>query len=126
MKKVLLTIMDGIGLRDSNHGNAFNLAKHPNLDYLMREYPHSKLEASGSLVGLPSGQMGNSEVGHLNIGAGRIVYQPLQLITNSIKNKTILNNQNILNVINYTKENNSKLHIMDYLAMEVFIHISII
>ena len=116
MKKVLLTIMDGVGLRKSNHGNAFNQAKHPNLDYLMKNYPNSKLEASGELVGLPKGQMGNSEVGHMNIGAGRIVYQPLQLITKSIESGEILNNKNINDVINHTKDNNSKLHIMGLLS----------
>ena len=116
MKKVLLTIMDGVGLRNNNHGNAFNQAKHPNLDYLMKNYPNSKLEASGELVGLPKGQMGNSEVGHMNIGAGRIVYQPLQLITKSIESGEILNNKNINDVINHTKDNNSKLHIMGLLS----------
>ena len=108
MKKVLLTIMDGVGLRESTFGNAFACANHPNLDYLMKNYPNATLEASGTLVGLPKGQMGNSEVGHMNIGAGRIVYQPLQLITNSIETKEILENKNILEVINHTKENNSK------------------
>lgn len=116
MKKVLLTIMDGVGLRESSFGNAFACAKHPNLDYLMKNYPNAKLEASGTLVGLPKGQMGNSEVGHMNIGAGRIVYQPLQLITNSIETKEILENKNILEVINHTKENNSKLHLMGLLS----------
>ena len=116
MKKVLLTIMDGVGLRKSNHGNAFNQAKHPNLDYLMKNYPNSKLEASGELVGLPKGQMGNSEVGHMNIGAGRVVYQPLQLITKSIESGEILNNKNINEVINHTKDNDSKLHIMGLLS----------
>lgn len=116
MKKVLLTIMDGVGLRNNNHGNAFNQAKHPNLDYLMKNYPNSKLEASGELVGLPKGQMGNSEVGHMNIGAGRIVYQPLQLITKSIESGEILNNKNINEVINHTKDNDSKLHIMGLLS----------
>ena len=116
MKKVLLTIMDGVGLRKNNHGNAFNQAKHPNLDYLMKNYPNSKLEASGELVGLPKGQMGNSEVGHMNIGAGRIVYQPLQLITKSIESGEILNNKNINEVINHTKDNDSKLHIMGLLS----------
>ena len=116
MKKVLLTIMDGVGLRESTFGNAFAKANHPNLDYLMKNYPSATLEASGTLVGLPKGQMGNSEVGHMNIGAGRIVYQPLQLITNSIETKEILKNENILEVINHTKENNSKLHIMGLIS----------
>lgn len=116
MKKILLTIMDGVGLRDNDHGNAFNNASHPNLDYLMKNYPHSKLEASSTLVGLPEGQMGNSEVGHMNIGAGRIVYQPLQLITNSIISKELYKNDNILEVINHVKKNNSSLHIMGLIS----------
>ena len=70
----VLCIMDGVGIRDTEYGNAVKMAKKPNLDYLIKNYPHSKLEASGELVGLPAGQMGNSEVGHTNIGAGRIVY----------------------------------------------------
>ena len=116
MKKVLLTIMDGVGLRDVTYGNAFNMASHKTLDYLMENYPNSKLEASGTMVGLPKGQMGNSEVGHMNIGAGRIVYQPLQLITKQIETKEILENENINEVINYSKQNNSKLHIMGLLS----------
>ena len=73
MKKAMLVIMDGLGVRNNLHGNAFMAAKHPNLDYLMKEYPNSLLDASGESVGLPKGQMGNSEVGHTNIGAGRLV-----------------------------------------------------
>ena len=83
MKKVLLRIMDGIGLSDNKEGNAFYNAKTPNYDYLINMYPHSKLIASGEEVGLPAGQMGNSEVGHTNIGAGRIVYQSLEYIINN-------------------------------------------
>jgi len=73
MKKVILCILDGFGLSDEVEGNAVKIARHPNFDYLWNNYPHSKLVASGTKVGLPDGQMGNSEVGHLNIGAGRIV-----------------------------------------------------
>ena len=116
MKKAMLVIMDGLGVRNNLHGNAFMAAKHPNLDYLMKEYPNSLLDASGESVGLPKGQMGNSEVGHTNIGAGRLVYQPMQLITKSIENGEILHNKNILEVINHTKLNNSKLHIMGLLS----------
>ena len=89
MKKIVLCIMDGVGIRDEVYGNAVKCAKTKNLDSLLNTYPHSLLHASGKLVGLPEGQMGNSEVGHTNIGAGRIVYQPLELITHSIENKTI-------------------------------------
>ena len=89
MKPILLCILDGVGIREEEKGNAFKMANKPNFDYLWNNYPHSLLEASGELVGLPEGQMGTSEVGHMNIGAGRIVYQPLQLINEKIK-KTIL------------------------------------
>ncbi len=116
MKPLVLCIMDGVGEREETHGNAVKAAHTPNLDMLKEKYGYSLLEASGSKVGLPDGQMGNSEVGHTNIGAGRIVYQPLQLITEKIKDGSILENKNILNVINHTKENNSKLHIMGLLS----------
>ena len=116
MKKVLLTILDGVGIRDVKAGNAFAMAKHPNLDYLMKEYPNSLLDASGKAVGLPVGQMGNSEVGHMNIGAGRIVYQPLELISKNIEDGSILSDENICNVIDHVKNNNSKLHIMGLIS----------
>lgn len=116
MKPLVLCIMDGVGEREETHGNAVKAAHTPNLDMLKEKYGYSLLEASGSKVGLPDGQMGNSEVGHTNIGAGRIVYQPLQLITEKIKDGSILENKNILNVINHTKENDSKLHIMGLLS----------
>ena len=117
MKKTLvLCILDGCGLRSETHGNAFLNANKPTYDYLFNNYPHCILEASGSLVGLPKGQMGNSEVGHMNIGAGRIVYQPLELINQSIEKKEFFNNENILKVIDHTKENNSKLHIMGLIS----------
>ena len=86
MKKIVLCIMDGIGFRDELYGNAVKAASTKTLDNLFKNYPNSLLHASGTLVGLPEGQMGNSEVGHTNIGAGRIVYQPLELISNSIRN----------------------------------------
>ena len=74
-KPTMLMILDGYGLNDSAHGNAIAAAKKPNLDRIFDTYPHTRIDASGLAVGLPEGQMGNSEVGHLNIGAGRIVYQ---------------------------------------------------
>lgn len=112
----VLCIMDGVGIRDTEYGNAVKIAKKPNLDYLIKNYPHSKLEASGELVGLPAGQMGNSEVGHTNIGAGRIVYQPLQLITNQIKNGEFFQNKNLLETIKHVKDNHSNLHICGLLS----------
>ena len=116
MKKVLLTILDGVGIRDNNHGNAFRKAITPNLDYLFENYPNSKLEASGTSVGLPDGQMGNSEVGHMNIGAGRVVLEPLTMIDKEIENKTFFQNEKILDVMNYVKRNNSKLHLFGLLS----------
>ena len=116
MKKVILCIMDGVGIRKEDHGNAVRAANTKILDNLLKFYPHSLLEASGTMVGLPEGQMGNSEVGHTNIGAGRIVYQPLELISNSIRNKGLYDNKNINEVIHHVKENNSKLHLLGLLS----------
>ena len=113
---VILCILDGCGLREETMGNAFKNAHKPTFDYLIKNYPHTILEASGKLVGLPSGQMGNSEVGHMNIGAGRIVYQPQERINNAIETKDFFQNKNILQIINHTKKNNSKLHIMGLIS----------
>lgn len=116
MRPVLLTIIDGYGLREEEKGNAVKLANKPNLDYLWNNYPHSTLNASGEEVGLPAGQMGNSEVGHLNIGGGRIVYQPFELINKKIKDKTFFNNSELKKVMEHVKNNNSKLHIFGLLS----------
>lgn len=116
MKKIVLCIMDGVGIRKEDHGNAVRTANTKILDNLIKFYPHSLLDASGESVVFPSGQMGNSEVGHSNIGAGRIVYQPLELISNNINSKRIYDNENINEVINHTKENNSKLHLLGLLS----------
>ena len=115
-KPLILCILDGCGIREETKGNAFKNANKPTIDMLMEKYPNTILEASGKEVGLPQGQMGNSEVGHMNIGAGRIVYQPLELINHSIETKEFFNNENIIKVINHTKENNSKLHIMGLIS----------
>ena len=115
-KPIVLCILDGCGVREESYGNAFKNANKPNFDYLFNNYPHAFLEASGNLVGLPKGQMGNSEVGHMNIGAGRIVYQPLELINKSINDESFYKNKNILDVIHYTQDNNSKLHIMGLIS----------
>ncbi len=115
-KPLVLCILDGCGLSKEKKGNAFLNANKPTFDYLIKNYPYTKLEASGKMVGLPEGQMGNSEVGHMNIGAGRVVYQPQELINRAIENKEFFNNENILKVINHTKENNSKLHIMGLIS----------
>ena len=111
-----LAILDGYGLREEEKGNAVKLANNPVFEMLWNEYPHSQLEASGQAVGLPKGQMGNSEVGHMNIGAGRVVYQALELINKSIEDKEFFTNKELLKVINHTKDNNSKLHLMGLIS----------
>ena len=116
MKKVLLCILDGVGLSNEEHGNAFYHANKPTINKLIKEYPNTTLEASGEFVGLPAGQMGNSEVGHMNIGAGRIVYQPLGLINAKIKENSFKENKVLRSIFNHVKENNSKLHIMGLLS----------
>ena len=116
MKKVILTILDGWGLNEGSEGNAILAANPKTFNYLWENYPHSKLEAGGKSVGLPEGQMGNSEVGHMNIGAGRIIWQPLELINNKIEDKTFFKNEKILEVIDHVKKNKSKLHIMGLLS----------
>lgn len=116
MKPLVLCILDGCGIRKESDGNAFLNAYKPNFDMLMNKYPNSILEASGKSVGLPDGQMGTSEVGHMNIGSGRIALQPLEAINGAIEDKSLNNNQKILDVLNHVKENNSNLHIMGLLS----------
>lgn len=111
MKKTVLCILDGVGLKDEEYGNAFKQAKTPNFDYLWNNYTHTTLEASGEYVGIPEGQMGNSEVGHTNMGAGRIVYQYLVRINNSIKDGSFFKNKEFLGAINNCKKNNTNLHL---------------
>lgn len=113
---VILCILDGCGLREETDGNAFKNAKKETFDYLWNHYPHTALDASGREVGLPKGQMGNSEVGHMNIGAGQIIVQPQECINNSIETKELFGNENIKEVIHHTKKNKSKLHIMGLLS----------
>ena len=115
-KPVMLMILDGFGIAKASDGNAVSLAKKPNFDRLIKEYPHSTLEASGMAVGLPEGQMGNSEVGHLNIGAGRIVYQELTRITKAIADGEFFKNEELLKAMKNAKENNSALHLMGLLS----------
>lgn len=112
MKPLVLCILDGVGIRKESLGNAFMNANKPNFDYLSKTFPHTLLNASGEFVGLPSGQMGNSEVGHLNIGSGRVIYQPQQLITEKINNRTFFDNKELLKVIRHVKKNQSSLHLL--------------
>ena len=115
-KPLVLCILDGCGVREESDGNAFKNANHPTLDMLMEKYPHSILQASGKAVGLPEGQMGTSEVGHMNLGSGRVAIQPLENITAAIESKEILKNKELLNVLNHVKDNNSNLHIFGLLS----------
>lgn len=111
-----LIILDGFGCREETAGNAVAQAHKPNFDRLWNEYPHELLTASGEAVGLPDGQMGNSEVGHLNIGAGRIVYQNLTRIHKSIKDGDFYENPAFLDAIMNAKENGKALHVMGLLS----------
>ena len=117
MKKPLaLIIMDGFGLRKETEGNAIAAAKHPNLDRLWATCPHTQIGASGMDVGLPDGQMGNSEVGHTNMGAGRIVYQELTRITKSIEDGEYLSNPALLHAMENAKKPGAALHLMGLLS----------
>lgn len=113
---VALIILDGFGCRKEVFGNAVAQANKPNFDRYYAQFPHAQLLASGEEVGLPAGQMGNSEVGHLNIGAGRIVYQSLTRIDKAIKDGDFFDNEVLLKAINHVKANNSKLHLLGLLS----------
>lgn len=115
-KPVVLMILDGYGLNEKTEGNAVALANTPVMDRLMSEYPFVRGNASGMAVGLPDGQMGNSEVGHLNMGAGRIVYQELTRITKEIQDGEFFQNEALLNAMNNCKKNNSALHTFGLLS----------
>ena len=113
---IALIIMDGYGLNPETKGNAIYEAKKPYLDRYFKEYPNSKLSASGLSVGLPDGQMGNSEVGHTNIGAGRVVYQMLVKITKDIEDGTFFENKALVDAMKSAKENGKALHLMGLLS----------
>ena len=110
--KALLVILDGFGLGDHQKDDAIFNTPTPYIDSLMAEYPHSKLDASGESVGLPDGQMGNSEVGHLNIGAGRVVYQDLVKINRAIADGSFAENPEIRSAFSYAREHNVPIHFM--------------
>ena len=111
-KKALLMILDGWGFGNQGKGDVIFNTPTPYWDYLMSTYPHSQLQASGENVGLPDGQMGNSEVGHLNIGAGRVVYQDLVKINRACADNSIMQNKEIVAAYSYAKENGKNLHLM--------------
>lgn len=115
-KPTVLMILDGYGLNEEKRGNAIYEAKTPVMDMLMKKYPFVKGNASGLAVGLPDGQMGNSEVGHINIGAGRIVYQELTRITKEIEDGTFFKNEALQDAVKNCKANNSSLHLYGLLS----------
>ena len=115
-KPVVLCILDGCGYRKESDGNAFLNASKPTFDMLLNKYPHSILQASGKAVGLPEGQMGTSEVGHMNLGSGRVAMQPLETITAAIDDESFYQNKEILSVLEHVKKNNSNLHIFGLLS----------
>jgi len=115
-KPLILIILDGWGINPEIEGNAVANADTPVMDYLMGTYPHSTLEASGKAVGLPPGQMGNSEVGHLNLGSGRVVYQDITRIDKSIKDGDFFSNKVLTGAVEHALANGSSLHLMGLLS----------
>ena len=118
MKPLTLIIMDGWGKSKQKKGNAIYLAKPQNYLHYLKEYPNTELKCSGKSVGLPEGSQGNSEVGHLHIGAGRIVMQPLMMINNAIQNKSFYKNQVLLKAMKKAKQKNKKIHLIGLLSDE--------
>lgn len=115
-KRVLLMILDGWGLGTDSTVSAIDHAKTPVIDSLYSKYAHSKLEASGLAVGLPAGQMGNSEVGHMNIGAGRVVYQDLVKVNKAVEENTLADNPTLKSALDYAKANSKKVHFLGLLS----------
>lgn len=115
-KKVMLLILDGWGYGKQDKSDAAYAANTPFFDSLLKKYPNSKLEASGEAVGLPAGQMGNSEVGHMNLGAGRVVYQELGRINKSISDRSLFSNPVLKDAFIYAKENNKAVHFIGLLS----------
>ena len=115
-KKVILLILDGWGIATNKAVSAIDAANTPFMDAIIKKYPNSTLEASGLAVGLPEGQMGNSEVGHMNIGAGRVVYQDLVKISNAVSDGSIGNNETFKEAIQYAKSENKPIHLMGLLS----------
>ena len=115
-KTTMLMILDGFGINENEDGNPVKMANIPNINEIMKQYPNTIIHTSGLDVGLPEGQMGNSEVGHTNIGAGRIIYQELTRITKSIEDGDFFSNQELVAAIDNCKKNNSKLHILGLLS----------
>ncbi|MDN6161187.1 MAG: 2,3-bisphosphoglycerate-independent phosphoglycerate mutase [Atopostipes sp.] len=113
---VAIIILDGLGWKEDDKGNAVNLAEKPNFDRYWNEFPHSTMQASGKAVGLPEGQMGNSEVGHTNIGAGRVVYQSISRIDKAVAEGDFAENDHLLKTFKKVKDNDSALHLFGLLS----------
>ncbi|NTW58710.1 MAG: 2,3-bisphosphoglycerate-independent phosphoglycerate mutase, partial [Nitrospirae bacterium] len=111
-RPVILVVLDGWGINMHKEGNAVAAARAPIYNSLIRDHPHTVLQASGEHVGLPEGQMGNSEVGHLNLGAGRIVYQDITRITKSIREGDFARNPALISAMETAKKNHAPLHLM--------------
>ncbi len=118
MKKILLLILDGFGLRENESGNVINMSNIPNIKKIMTDYPISALDASGISVGLPRGVNGNCETGHMTIGAGRYIKQPLTLINEKIKDKTFFDNDELLDLMDYVNDNKSTLHMIGLISSD--------
>ncbi len=115
-RPLILIVLDGWGFHEQNENNAITLAKKPIWDQLWSNYPHTLLSGSGLDVGLPAGQMGNSEVGHMTLGSGRVIYQDLTLINNSITDKSFFTNQILLNALQQATDQNKAVHILGLLS----------
>lgn len=115
-KPIILAIMDGFGIGTDDGTNAIYKANTPTLDSLMREFPTTLINASGLEVGLPEGQMGNSEVGHMNIGAGRAVYQNLTKIDKAIEDKTFFDNEELIAAYEHVSKTGGSMHVMGLLS----------
>ena len=113
---VILIVLDGFGISHNQKGNAVAAAKAPLFTSLLQDYPHTELQASGEHVGLPAGQMGNSEVGHMNLGAGRIVYQDITRIGKSIRDGDFFKNPALVGAMEKVREKGSTLHLMGLLS----------
>ncbi|MFH1588312.1 MAG: 2,3-bisphosphoglycerate-independent phosphoglycerate mutase [Candidatus Diapherotrites archaeon] len=112
MNKLVLIVMDGWGISSKKKGNCIYLAETPCYDFMKKNYSFTELKASGNAAGLPEGTQGNSEVGHLTMGAGRVVWQPFEKINKAIKSKEFFKNKALINAVNYAKKNNSSLHLI--------------
>ena len=125
-KKVLLAILDGWGIGKIESADAIKQADTPFVDGLIKKYPNSTLITYGEDVGLPEGQMGNSEVGHTNIGAGRVVYQELARINKAIRERELNENKTLIEALAFAKKNDKTVHLMAWFLTAAFIRTSII